>query len=157
MKYKEGDVWTERNKTWTIKNGVKKTISKFSEVRKKFQMPLSCPKCSKSMKHHLDQKMFTFNNCCLDCTIAFEQELRKAGKYESYEKARILANAQGYITDLEIFIKEFIGDNNSQNLVTEDGTVETWMGDASKRFKDTAQPIIDQVRENLNKVIDDQA
>ena len=28
IKRKEGDVWTENKKTWTIKNGIKQTISK---------------------------------------------------------------------------------------------------------------------------------
>ena len=26
--HKEGDVWTEGKKTWTIKNGIKQTVSK---------------------------------------------------------------------------------------------------------------------------------
>ena len=26
IEYKEGDIWKERKKTWTIKNGIKQTI-----------------------------------------------------------------------------------------------------------------------------------
>ena len=32
--YKEGDVWTENKKTWTIKNGIKQTISKLDKIKK---------------------------------------------------------------------------------------------------------------------------
>ena len=34
--YKEGDVWTEGRKTWTIKNGIKQTVSKLDKIRIKF-------------------------------------------------------------------------------------------------------------------------
>ena len=37
--YKEGDIWTENQKTWTIKNGIKQTISKLDKVKKKFLCP----------------------------------------------------------------------------------------------------------------------
>ena len=32
--YKEGDVWKEGRKTWTIKNGIKQTISKLDSIKK---------------------------------------------------------------------------------------------------------------------------
>ena len=30
--YKEGDIWIENRKTWTIKNGIKQTISKLDKI-----------------------------------------------------------------------------------------------------------------------------
>ena len=30
--YKEGDVWVEGKKTWTIKNGIKQTVSKLDKI-----------------------------------------------------------------------------------------------------------------------------
>ena len=56
--YKEGDVWTEGRKTWTIKNGIKQTVSKLDKVKKEIHVPLCCPKCSKVMKHHLDKNNY---------------------------------------------------------------------------------------------------
>ena len=32
--YKEGDVWVENKKTWTIKDGIKQTISKMDAIKK---------------------------------------------------------------------------------------------------------------------------
>ena len=48
--HKEGDIWTEGKKTWTIKKGIKQTISKLDSIKKEVFMPLCCPKCSKVMK-----------------------------------------------------------------------------------------------------------
>ena len=36
IEYKEGDIWTENKKTWTIKNGIKQTISKLDKIKKKY-------------------------------------------------------------------------------------------------------------------------
>ena len=41
IEYKEGDIWTENKKTWTIKNGIKKSISKLNSIKKEIFMPLS--------------------------------------------------------------------------------------------------------------------
>ena len=37
--YKEGDVWNENGKQWTIKNGIKRTINKLSSARKILKTP----------------------------------------------------------------------------------------------------------------------
>lgn len=147
MSYKEGDVWVERGKTWTIKNGIKKTVTKFSDSRKKLHTPLSCPKCSKSLSHWLDEKMFKFNGCCHDCTIEFEHELLKQGKFAEYQKSRVSANVKSYVQDLEVLVKEFIQTNDNQNLVTEDGDVESWEGNAGKRMKEIAEPILNELKQ----------
>ena len=52
---KEGDIWTENKKTWTIKNGIKQTISKLDNIKKEIFMPLCCPSCGKVMKKRLDK------------------------------------------------------------------------------------------------------
>ena len=54
IKRKEGDIWTENKKTWTIKNGIKQTVSKLDAIKKEVFVPLCCPKCSKVMKHSVD-------------------------------------------------------------------------------------------------------
>ena len=53
--HKEGDVWTEGRKIWTIKNGIKQTVSKLDTIKKEVFMPLSCPCCGKIMKKRLDK------------------------------------------------------------------------------------------------------
>ena len=40
---KEGDIWVENKKTWTIKKGIKQTVSKLDKIKKEVFMPLCCP------------------------------------------------------------------------------------------------------------------
>jgi hypothetical protein len=47
---------------------------------------LFCPKCSKATKQHLDKKWFVMYGHCFDCQVDFEQQLRKEGKLEEFEK-----------------------------------------------------------------------
>ena len=43
---KEGDVWDEGGKQWTLKNGIKQTVTRFDEIKKVINLPLACPKLS---------------------------------------------------------------------------------------------------------------
>ena len=98
--YKEGDVWIENKKTWTIKNGIKQTISKLDKIKKEVFTPLCCPECSKVMKHHLDINSYRIHKNCHDCVIKFEHKLKNEGKYEDYiQKLKTKNN----LTILEIF------------------------------------------------------
>ena len=49
----EGDTWELKGKTWTIKNGIRQTVSKLDAARQAIKVPMECPKCGDSrMKHH---------------------------------------------------------------------------------------------------------
>ena len=50
--YQEDDVWEESGKQWTIKNGIKQTITKFDKLKKLVTFPLICPECSNPMKDY---------------------------------------------------------------------------------------------------------
>ena len=62
--HKEGDIWTENRKTWTIKNGIKQTISKLDAIKKEVFMPLCCPECNKVMKKRLDKPHYRIHKKC---------------------------------------------------------------------------------------------
>lgn len=145
---KEGEIWTEKGKTWTVRNGIKRTISKFSDIRKKLQAPICCPKCSKSMKA-VDEQVYKFNGVCLDCTVSFEHELKIAGKYEQYEKARIMANAKGYVVDMQKFFDDYFEQSTENGYVTEDGDIETWLGNPTQRVKEIVKPELDKLKESF--------
>ena len=58
--HKEGDIWEERGKKWTIKNGIKQTVTRFDNIKKKVFAPITCPTCNKPMtKSHIDKYMST--------------------------------------------------------------------------------------------------
>ena len=132
--YKEGDIWEESGKTWTIKNGIKQNITKLDKAKKAARIPLTCPKCGGSMKHHLAKKMYKIHGFCFDCTIEYEAELRKAGLYEQYEKRMMTGNVESFLKDIESWVLESLNDNIT--MVTEQGDVEDWSG-MDNKYKDT--------------------
>ena len=126
---KEGDVWEENYKTWTIKNGIKQTISKLDSVKKILQLPLVCPKCSKHMKNfEMNRKMYSIHKMCYDCVIEFETELKRLGKYKEYEKNMIQKGVYVYIKELEDFMLELAITDSDESFVTEAGDIEKWSG-----------------------------
>ena len=106
--YKEGDVWTEGRKTWTIKNGIKQTISKLDKIEKEVFMPLCCPKCGSVMKKQLDKPNYNIHKKCFDCVVKFEHKLRIKGKYEDYRRRFISNNICRLLAGLDISINTII-------------------------------------------------
>jgi hypothetical protein len=126
---KEGDVWEENQKTWTIKNGIKQTISKLDSVKRILQLPLVCPKCNKHMKNfEMNKKMYSIHKMCYDCVIKFETELKRLGKYKEYERNMIQKGVNVYIKELEDFMLELAITDSDESFVTEAGDIEKWSG-----------------------------
>jgi len=142
---KEGDVWEENQKTWTIKNGIKMTISKLDSVKKILQLPLVCPKCNKHMKNfEMNKKMYSIHKMCYDCVIKFETELKRLGKYKEYERNMIQKGVNVYIKELEDFMLELAITDSDESFVTEAGDIEKWSGgnfDKQTLIKDIAEYI----------------
>lgn len=120
----EGDIWEEGGKQWTIKNGIKQNITKLDSIKKYSQVPLTCPKCSGSMKHHLAKKMYKVHGFCFDCTVDFEANLVKLGLFEDYEKKMLEGNMKSIADDIENLVLESFSAKDS--FVTEQGDVEDW-------------------------------
>ena len=133
QRHEEGEIWEEQGKQWTIKNGLKQNVTRLDAAKKAARVPLSCPKCNGSMKHHLSQKMYKIHGFCFDCTIKYEAELQKAGLYDQYEKRMMSGNIAGFIKDIEAWVLESLNEDNS--FVTEDGVVEDW-GKTSSSYKE---------------------
>ena len=127
VEYKEGDVWVENKKTWTIKDGIKQTISKMDAIKKEIFMPLCCPKCSKVMKKRLDKPNYKIHKMCFDCVIDFEHKLRIEGKYEDYIKTLKLKNRLTEIDETENMFLELANQSN-EGFISEHGELERWKG-----------------------------
>tara|TARA_B110000211_G_C13971170_1_gene505038 strand:+ start:297 stop:878 length:582 start_codon:yes stop_codon:yes gene_type:complete len=126
-RHKEGDVWEESGKQWTIINGLKQNITKLDDAKKALRMPLRCPKCNGSMEHWLAKKMYKIHGFCFDpCTVDYEHALRVTGLYEEYEKKMLRGNAKEYVDDIERWILDSVEDQHT--FVTEAGDVEDWGG-----------------------------
>jgi len=120
----EGDIWEENGKEWTIKNGLKQNITKLDKAKSATRIPLTCPKCEGSMRHHLHKKMYRIHGFCFDCTVDYEASLRKAGLYEQYEKQMLQNNMNGFLQDLELWFQDKLSEVDT--FVTEQGDVEDW-------------------------------
>ena len=136
-KHSEGDIWEQDGRTWTIKNGVRQNITKLDKAKKAYQIPLVCPKCEGSMKHHLAKKMYKIHGFCFDCTIDMEADLRRAGLYEKYEKTMMQGNMQAWASGLEQWVQDQV--TETMTYVTEEGDVEDWKGGDTKRKNDLVQ------------------
>ena len=127
----EGDVWEEDGRTWTVRNGIRQNLTKLDAVKQLIKVPISCPKCNGPMKHRFSKKMYKIHGFCFDCTIDFEAGLRKAGKFEEYERAMVTGNMKIFARDLEIWAIEQLQES-SMGFVTEQGDIEDWGKSSNK-------------------------
>ena len=149
IEYKEGDIWTENKKTWTIKNGIKQTISKLDKIKKEVFMPLSCPKCKKVMKKHLDKPNYKIHKMCHDCVIKFEHKLQIKGQLDKYKKILKVKNKLEYVSQMESYLLEAVNELNG-GFVSEHGTIERWIGGVDK--EKLTKNIIQNTKETKEKI-----
>lgn len=156
-KREEGEVWEDNaGKKWTIKNGIKQTVTKLDDAK----TPWWCPKCSKPLNHRLDMKFWRIRGYCLDCNIAEEAEIRKQGPaaWEQYERKIMLRNYLATLRDTIAELQEYhdtlskpeymIADEHEKKILM----VEKWDVDI-ETIKADIQKDITQLKENLEKTI----
>ena len=153
--YKEGDVWVEGRKTWTIKNGIKQTISKLDKIKKEIFMPLKCPCCGNVMKKRLDKPNYRIHKKCFDCVIEFEADLKNKGKYKEYKKNLIIKNSLNIVDEMESYLLDAVNTSNS-GFVSEDGVIEKWIGGINKKeYTKNIQEAANIRRKYLKKELND--
>lgn len=146
--YKEGDVWEERGKKWTIKNGIKQTVTRFDNIKKKIFQPITCPTCHKPMtKGHIDKYMFSINQKCSDCVFDHETKLKVQGKYQEYERNIIKQGVRYHIKEMEGVLLELLM-NHGEQFVTENGEIEEWKG------KGLNEQFVKDIQEYIQKLKD---
>lgn len=147
--HKEGDVWEERGKKWTIKNGIKQTVTRFDSIKKKIFTPITCPNCHKPMtKGHFDKYMYSIHQKCSDCVIDYETKLKVRGEYQAYERNMIKQGIQYHIKEMEGVLLELLM-NNSEQFVTENGEIEEWKGG-----KEMNNQFVQDIQEYIQKLKD---
>jgi hypothetical protein len=125
--HKEGDVWEQDGKKWTIKNGIKQSITKLDKFKHLINMPLTCPSCHKPMKtDELNKKMYSVHKTCLNCVIDMEAKLKVEGKYEQYEKNILNMNKNASLEEFEQALDSWLEEKDT--FVTEQGDIESWQG-----------------------------
>ena len=153
--YKEGDVWEEGGKTWTIKNGITQSVTKLDKARSSSIMPLFCPKCKKKhMKGQLDKLFWKLYGECSNCRISLETELKIKGKYVEYAKKIKEGNVKDWIKDLSDVAKDFIEETNRKGYITETGKIEDWSRQNKVEIEKTVNENVKKIKEDLTSQLE---
>jgi len=129
--HKEGDVWEENGRTWTIKDGIKQNVTKLDKAKKAHLMPIFCPECSKPMTYWQDKNFYNLYKRCFNCQVDFEHKLKMEGLWEEYEKNIINSGIDSFITDYSQFVEECLN-SNEESFISEAGDIEKWKGKLNK-------------------------
>jgi len=147
---KEGDVWEENGKQWTIKNGIKMTVTKLDKIKQLIQTPLTCPNCHKPMvKGKIDKYMYSIHKKCSDCVFEYETKLKREGKFEEYQKNMIKQGMAYHIKEMENVLLELALNQSEESFVTEAGDIESWKGKGIDQ-----QKLIQDIQEYIQKLKD---
>jgi len=164
-----GDIWEETDSdgnTYIVEQRegfrIRKTKNSdiFQSIRDELQSFPNCRKdvCTCVGTHRLDQKMRKIHGMCFDCVIEMEHELKKAGKYDEYERNKIRENALSWLRDAErdvAMLKQAY--TQAQEFVSNsEGRVEHWTSKmTADEFENTIQKQFDEFKikflANLNK------
>ena len=153
VEHKEGDIWEEDGKKWTLKNGIKQTVTRFDSLKKAINLPIACPKCSKGMKTTtLNKKMWPIHSMCFDCVITMETELKRTGQYEAYVRDLTTRGIKTYVKDLEDALLEIALIDSNEGFVTEAGDIEKWAGKGvdTKKMTEDLQEYIQKLKDIVN-------
>lgn len=144
--HKEGDIWKENGRKWTIRDGIKENITKLDKF-KKATVPLFCPSCEQIMNKQLDPHYYKAYGSCVDCIAKFETKLKEEGKWEDHVKKTHNKEIDQFIKEYKAFMNEEINEGND-SFVTEAGEIEKWVGGINK---ERAKEAMDKTIEHLEK------
>jgi len=141
--YKEGDIWEEDDRKWTIKDGIKQNITKLDKAKKLHIMPIFCPNCGSKMHTDLDKPYYNIHKKCFNCVVEFEHHLKVAGLYEIYEAKIINSEIDNWVNEFKAYLESELSITNN-SFISEQGDLEKWAGGPNK----------EKVLEGLNKTIE---
>jgi hypothetical protein len=142
--HNEGDIWEEDGRKWTIKNGLKQNITKLDSAKLGVVLPLFCPKCSKSMKPHLDKQWYILNGHCYNCQVDYEFQLHKENKFDDVQNKSINNHIDGLVEDFEVWFDDMINSNDS--FITENGDIEKWDGSGKEQLLKQKQEALEYLK-----------
>lgn len=150
-RHTEGDIWEENGKKWTIKNGLKQTVTKLDQVKRLVVMPLACPSCGNLMKiDDYNKKMWAIHQKCFDCVIKMESEIKRQGKWKEYESGVMNENKDAMLDDLERALENWVDEKDT--FVSESGEVEKWGGgDKNSVYKQVKDEIAKLRKQDIYK------
>ena len=150
LSHKEGDIWEENDRKWTIKNGIKQNITKLDTAKKAHMVPLLCPNCKTVMKNRNDSTYYKVHKTCFRCVVLKEDKIKREGKWDEYHNGIINNEIDNKIKDFKLWIQDKVEESNSGH-VSEDGDVERWVGKVNKEKVDDNIKNVVEYLESLKK------
>ena len=141
-----GDKWVDKDgKHWEKVNGITKSIPKLQDAR----IPLFCPKCKRVMKAKIDTEFYLNEQMCHKCVTERDTDLIISGKFENFQKKKVLIKKQGFLLEGKDSISEYLKKiDDGIQIVNEDGKIEEWSGDTEK-MKIFLNKELDDINKNL--------
>lgn len=151
----EGDIWYDSDgKQWTIKNGLRQSISKLQDVR----TPWFCPSCEHPLNHKLDTKFYRIRGKCHDCVVKEETKMRMEGTWKDYEEKIEMENQMGWLKDRIVeltYYHDSLRDVEIQNFDDQGNIlmIEKWSIPLEQVQKDLREEVVEmnRVLKNLEK------
>ena len=151
VKREVGEQWTDNDgNIWEQKKGYKVKLGKLSELRDSLK---DFPNCKEGCTSHMnptrnDLRMKVIHGMCLDCVVEMEHSLKMEGKYEEYERSKILENAKAWLKQAELE-KDTIKLAMQARFVNEDGSLEEWDGMSWGEMEEKIENEFRTFRENF--------
>ena len=146
-KRKEGEIWEEAGRKWTIKNGVKQNFTKLKKARRISSTPLVCPKCEFSMNHTMHTKMYKFYGHCFGCQTKLESDMKNNGTYKQWLIDNAKKNFEKWKEGETDSFEQWYSEMDSQKNITEAGLVEDW----SKLDSKSKEMIVKRFNDHIDK------
>lgn len=157
---KIGEEWTDaKGVTWkkTSDNGKSRINKQADSIREMIRQKCSVCGCRIDFScNPLDKKVFPRTGKCYDCLEAEEFVLRATGKWENYEKMKILKNKRGLLKEFKEKVIESINylknDTGVTGEVNSSGELVTFRGKCNPQWLLDAEEDLVKVTEELNKI-----
>jgi len=151
-RHEEGDTWTdEYGKEWEMKDGIVRSIPKFSDVR----VPLFCPKCSGIMgKRSKDTEVYYKFGFCLQCLLDRDAQMEKEGTFIGYQEKYMNNKKNGFYEDSKLEIESYIKQMKEKGCleyVTSEGEVKKMDVDINDLIKFWEKEL-EEVNKELDKL-----
>ena len=159
-----GDIWEEVDPVTgnvTVveqRDGFRIKKSKNSDTMQSVRDYLrSFPNCQKESctcikPNHLDEKMRKLNGMCFDCTIEYEHELKKQGKFDEYARDKMRNNALAWLkqAEQEVELLKRTYTEAAKVVTNSDGLTETIGAKMTpEEFEETIQKSFDKFKEDF--------
>ena len=151
IKREVGEQWTDdEGNIWEQKKGYKVKLGKLSELRNEINTFPNCRNevCTCMNPNRNDLKMKAIHGMCFDCVIDMEHQLKIEGKYDEYERQKMLENGKAWLKQAELE-KEALKVAIKARYINEDGSVEEWDGISWEEMEEKIENEFRIFRENF--------